>query len=88
MHPLDILARGGPPAGRLTPGVGLRFASKLTAAAIAVIAAAIVLALDDNWFAFTSLSVAFVVVVGIGVFVLLKHSRAVPARTTTTRATG
>lgn len=83
-----ILARGDSPAGRLTPGVGLKFASKLTAAAIAVIAAAIVLALDDNWFAFTSLSVAFVVVVGIGVFVLLKHSRAVPARTTTTRATG
>ena len=56
-----ILARGDAPAGRLTPGVGLKFASKLAAAAIAVIAAGIVLALDDNWFAFTSLTIAFVV---------------------------
>ena len=71
-----ILARGDSPAGRLTPGVGLKFASKLAAAAIAVLSAAIVLALDENWFAFTSLSIAFVVVVGIGVIVLLRHSRA------------
>ena len=79
-----ILARGDSPAGRLTPGVGLKFGSKLVAAAIAVLSAAIVLALDENWFAFTSLSIAFVVVVGIGVIVLLRHSRvsaavAVPA---------
>lgn len=71
-----ILARGDAPAGRLTPGIGLKFASKLAAAAIAVLSAAIVLALDENWFAFTSLSIAFVVVVGIGVIVLLRHSRA------------
>lgn len=71
-----ILARGDSPAGRLTPGVGLKFASKLAAAAIAVLSAAIVLALDENWFAFTGLSIAFVVVVGIGVIVLLRHSRA------------
>lgn len=82
-----ILSRGDSPAGRLTPGVGLKFASKLAAAAIAVISAAIVLALDDNWFAFSTLSIAFAVVVGIGVIVLLRHSRAsvlqpAPASTT------
>ena len=70
-----ILARDDSPAGRLTPAVGLKFGSKLAAAAIAVIAAAIVLALDANWFAFTSLTIAFVVVVGIGVVVLLRHRR-------------
>jgi len=70
-----ILARGDSPAGRLTPGVGLKFASKLAAAAIAVVAAAIVLALDANWFAFISLTIAFVVVVGIGVVVLLRHAK-------------
>lgn len=74
-----ILARGDSPAGRLTPGVGLKFASKLAAAAIAVVAAAIVLALDENWFAFTTLSIAFVVVVGIGVVVLLRHAGGVAA---------
>ena len=37
-----ILARGDSPAGRLTPGVGLKFTSKLSAAAIAVVSAAIV----------------------------------------------
>jgi len=70
-----ILARDDAPAGRLTPAVGLKFGSKLAAAAIAVIAAAIVLALDSNWFAFTSLTIAFVVVVAIGVVVLVKHQR-------------
>lgn len=74
-----ILARGDSPAGRLTPGVGLKFASKLAAAAIAVVAAAIVLALDENWFAFTSLSIAFVVVVGIGVIVLARHAGGIAA---------
>ncbi|MHC2999243.1 hypothetical protein [Microbacterium sp. HJ5] len=83
-----ILARGDSPAGRLTAGVGLKFASKLTAAAIAVIAAAIVLALDDNWFAFTSLTIAFVVVVGIGVIVLLRHSRIAEHDPAATRASG
>jgi len=74
-----ILARGDSPAGRLTPGIGMKFASKLIAAAIAVVSAAIVLALDDNWFAFTTLSIAFVVVVGIGVIVLLRHAKATTA---------
>ena len=49
-----ILARDDSPAGRLTPAVGLKFGSKLAAAAIAVISAGIVLALDANWFAFTA----------------------------------
>ncbi|GAA5211181.1 hypothetical protein [Microbacterium kyungheense] len=83
-----ILARGDAPAGRLTPGVGLKFASKLAAAAIAVVAAAIVLALDGNWFAFTSLTIAFVVVVGIGVVVLLRHAKVVAARPAAATAGG
>jgi hypothetical protein len=76
-----ILARGGSPAGRLTPGIGMKFASKLIAAAIAVVSAAIVLVLDNNWFAFTTLSIAFVVVVGIGVIVLLRQAKAPTAAT-------
>ena len=83
-----ILSRGDSPAGRLTPGVGLKFASKLAAAAIAVISAAIVLALDDNWFAFSTLSIAFVVVVGIGVIVLLRHSRTSVAQPAPANTTG
>lgn len=71
-----ILARGDAPAGRLTPAVGLKFGSKLVAAAIAVIAAGIVLALDDNWFAFWSLTIAFAVVVAIGVVVMVRHAGA------------
>jgi hypothetical protein len=70
-----ILARDDAPAGRLTPGVGLKFGSKLVAAAIAVISAGIVLALDGNWFAFSGLTIAFLVVVGLGVIVLLRHRR-------------
>lgn len=62
-------------AGRLTPGVGLTFGSKLVAAAIAVISAGLVLALESNWFAFTAPTIAFAVVVGIGVIVLLHHQR-------------
>lgn len=70
-----ILARADSPAGRLTPAVGLKFGSKIAAAAIAVIAAAIVLALDENWFAFTSLTIAFIAVVAIGLAVLVRHAR-------------
>lgn len=71
-----ILARGDSPAGRLTPGVGLKFGSKIAAAAIAVVSAGIVLALDANWFAFTALTIAFVVVVLVGVLVMMSHVRA------------
>ena len=66
----------------------MKFASKLIAAAIAVVSAAIVLALDDNWFAFTTLSIAFVVVVGIGVIVLLRQARAAVAAPTQTEPGG
>ena len=83
-----ILARGGSPAGRLTPGIGMKFASKLIAAAIAVVSAAIVLVLDNNWFAFTALSIAFVVVVGIGVIVLLRQAKATTAATDRTAPGG
>jgi len=83
-----ILARGDSPAGRLTPGIGMKFASKLTAAAIAVISAAIVLALDSNWFAFITLSIAFVVVVGIGVIVLLRHAKVSPVAPATVEPGG
>jgi hypothetical protein len=69
-----ILARGGSPAGRLTAGIGLKFGSKIAAAAIAVVSAAIVLALDENWFAFTTLTIAFGVVVAVGVLVLVRHA--------------
>jgi len=83
-----ILARSDSPAGKLTPGVGLKFASKLAAAAIAVISAAIVLALDENWFAFTSLSIAFAVVVGIGVIVMVRHSRTSTGQPSPANTTG
>ena len=76
-----ILARDGSPSGRLTPAVGLKFGSKIAAAAIAVIAAAIVLALDENWFAFTSLTIAFLAVVAIGLFVLVRHAKAATGAT-------
>jgi hypothetical protein len=71
-----IQARGDSPTGHLAPGVGLRFGSKLAAAAIAVISAGIVLALDSNWFAFTALTIAFLIVVALGLTVLLRNRRA------------
>lgn len=76
-----ILARADSPAGRLTPAVGLKFGSKIAAAAITVIAAAVVLALDENWFAFTSLTIAFVLVVAIGLVVLVRQARVTAAGT-------
>ena len=72
-----ILARDDSPAGQLTPAVGLKFGSKIAAAAIAVVAAGIVLALDENWFAFVGLTIAFAVVVGIGIAVLMRHRRVI-----------
>ena len=55
----------------------MKFGSKIAAAVITVVAAAIVLALDENWFAFTALSIAFVVIVAIGLVVLLRHASTV-----------
>lgn len=81
-----ILARGDSPAGRLTPGVGLKFGSKIAASAITVVSAGLVLALDANWFAFTALSIAFVVVIAVGIVVMLSHVRADARRAATHRA--
>jgi len=41
-----------------------------------VISAGIVLALDANWFAFTALTIAFLVVVAIGLVVMLRPRQA------------
>ena len=70
-----ILVRSDSGVGRLSPGLGLKFGSKIVAAVITVVAAAIVLALDGNWFAFTWLSIAFVGGVGIAALVLLRQTR-------------
>src|SRR5690606_32098628 len=76
-----ILARDDSPAGKLTPGVGLKFGSKIAAAAIAVVSAGAVLALDANWFAFTALTIAFIVVVLVGIVVMIGHVRAMERAT-------
>jgi hypothetical protein len=76
-----VLARGGAPGGRLAPGIGLKFGSKVAAAAIAVVSAGIVLALDENWFAFTTLTAAFLVIVAIGVVMVLRHADRTAGRT-------
>jgi len=70
-----ILVRSDSGVGRLSPGLGLKFGSKIVAATITVVAAAVVLALDGNWFAFTLLSCAFLVVVGVAALVLLRQVR-------------
>lgn len=62
--------------GTLAPGTGLRFWAKIAGAAIAVFAAAIVLSIDENWFAFWSLTIAYVIVVAIGLGVIFRHARA------------
>lgn len=70
-----LLARGDSPAGTLTPAVGLKFGSKIAAAVITVVSAGLVLALDANWFAFWMLTVAFAVIVGVGILVMQRHGR-------------
>lgn len=70
-----VAAKGEAMGGPLAPGMGLRFWSKIAGATIAVVAAAIVLALDLNWFAFWSLTAAYVVVVGIGLSVIFRQTR-------------
>ncbi|HWS52154.1 MAG TPA: hypothetical protein VN241_14185 [Microbacterium sp.] len=66
-----LLARTG--KGGLGPALGLKLGGKLTASGIAVVSAAIVLALDANWFAFSGLSIVFIVVVGVSV-ILMRRS--------------
>jgi hypothetical protein len=68
-----LLTPGDTPDGRLSPALRLKAGSKLSAAGIAVVSAAIVLALDANWFAFTTLGVAFLLLTGLGAFVLVRQ---------------
>jgi hypothetical protein len=70
-----VLVRSDSATGRLSPGLSLKFGSKIVAAVITVVAAAMVLALDGNWFAFTSLSVAFLAVIGVAGFVMIRQVR-------------
>lgn len=59
----------------------LKIGSKLAAAAITVVAAGLVLALDSNWFALIALSVVFIVLAGIAALVLVRQ-RALQASST------
>ncbi|WP_307043830.1 hypothetical protein [Agromyces ramosus] len=68
-----LLASGDGSSGRLSPALRLKSGSKLAAAAITVVSAGTVLALDANWFALTVLSVVFVILAGIGAIVLVRH---------------
>lgn len=70
-----VSAKGDSADGRLAPGMGLRFWAKISGAAIAVCAAGIVLAIDENWFAFWSLTIAYAIVVAIGLGVIFRQSR-------------
>lgn len=70
-----VLARGDSSAGRLSPGMSLKFMSKIIAGVITVLAAGLVLALDNNYFALLTLSSGFVVAVGISFAVLLRSTR-------------
>lgn len=77
----DLLLVGdGAVDGRVSPALRLKSGSKLAASGITVVSAGAVLALDANWFAFTMLSIAFVVLAGIGALVLVRHRSKVPAR--------
>lgn len=79
-----VLARGDSSARRLSPGMSLKFMSKIIAGVITVLAAGLVLALDNNYFALLTLSAGFVVAVGISFAVLLRATRhaRMSARTT------
>lgn len=68
-----LLTNGDGPDGRLSPAMRLKVGSKLAAAAITVVAAGLVLALDSNWFALIALSIVFVVLAGIAAIVLVRH---------------
>ena len=49
--------------GRMTTGARLRLGSRVSASGITATAAAIVLALDENWFALVTVLIAFSIVV-------------------------
>ena len=74
-----LLTPGDTPDGRLSPALRLKAGSKISAGAVAAVSAGIVLALDENWFAFTALTIAFVVLVGLSALVLVRQ-RALVAR--------
>jgi hypothetical protein len=76
-----LLVDGDGPDGRLSPALRLKIGSKLAAAAITVVAAGLVLALDSNWFALIALSVVFIVLAGIAALVLVRQ-RALRASST------
>jgi hypothetical protein len=69
----DMLLAGDGSGGRMSPALRLKSGSKLSAAAITVVSAGTVLALDANWFALTVLSVVFICLAGIGALVLVRH---------------
>ncbi|WP_022888480.1 hypothetical protein [Agromyces italicus] len=68
-----LLTRGDGVGGRLSPALRLKAGSKIAAAAITVVSAALVLALDANWFAFSALSIVFAVLVGVAALVLVRQ---------------
>lgn len=74
-----LLTPADTPEGRLSPALRLKAGSKLGAAGITVVAAGMVLALDENWFAFTALTIVFLVLVGLSALVLVRQ-RALVAR--------
>jgi len=77
-----LLARGDTLGGRLSPALRLKAGSKVAAAGITVVSAGVVLALDANWFAFTTLTIAFVMLVGLAALVLVRqraHARSLAA---------
>lgn len=71
-----VLARGDSAERRLSPGMSLKFMSKIVAGAITVLAAGLVLALDNNYFALLTLSAGFLIAVGVSFVVLLRSTRA------------
>lgn len=78
-----VLARGDSAAHTLSPGIALKFLSKIAAGIITVLSAAVVLSLDNNWFALVALSAAFLIAVGISLAVLLwqgAQSRGAPSQ--------
>ena len=74
-----LLTPADTPDGHLSPAMRLKAGSKIGAGGIAVVSAGIVLLLDENWFAFTALTIAFVVLAGLSALVLVRQ-RALVAR--------
>lgn len=74
-----LLAPADTPDGHLSPALRLKAGSKIGAGGIAVVSAGIVLVLDENWFAFTALTIAFVILAGLSALVLVRQ-RALVAR--------